>query len=176
MPKKSRKLRKTKRTILLCVEGDAEYAYASFLHKRYFSRASAWFVKLANHHGGSPIQQVVTTKNDEGDFLERFCWVDCDKREFEEAQKLADKVGVVLIVSDPCVEAEILRIQKKRVPKNSSSKTIKSALKATSFQPNTPESYNGILPAIEKQIANGSRNPFERVLSIFKTGKDLPPQ
>lgn len=100
---------------LVQTEGREDKAWCHLL-KMLYSDSSLYSITIESAHGGSPAQVVIAAHKKQrlvsGAYHQVVAIVDGDKTEAEiqEAQQLADKFGIELIIINPCMEALLLNI------------------------------------------------------------------
>lgn len=99
-------------TIFAVAEGETEEAFLAHLKRLYVSRGNGISVKIGCCYGGSPhdMVQEVARKKKMVDYHETFLLLDSDVVCTSETKSEAQKHGVELIFSNPCVEGLFLQI------------------------------------------------------------------
>ncbi len=108
MTRKKREVIST--TILLCGEGSNDEAWLKYLKSIFATRNCR--VKICNGGGGSPtsIIRKMTHREEFNYYTHRYVLIDSDRPETEEALIKARKNNIAVIISEQCLEVELLKL------------------------------------------------------------------
>ena len=123
--------RRSRKTILLGVEGNSEETFCKHLKKAFHNEVMST-IKIMDTLGGSPLIAVQATlretKRADYDSDSIYTWIDSDREELDEAKELAKKNNIILLCSEPfCLEGFLLKICGQKIP--NTSEACKSQLK-----------------------------------------------
>ena len=109
---KNKKSRKVIPTILIVVEGYAEKYFVEYIKTIFYQRDCGFKVDVKNARGKGALHVVEYAKRLKQQLLyESVCVVfDTDKDWNSDAKKLVKDFNLKVTPSDPCLEAELLRI------------------------------------------------------------------
>lgn len=157
---------KTCLTLLLVGEGLAEVAFLSHVKSIYAPRGSGLKVTIKNAHGKGAKHVVEWTSRQIGDFDARAVLVDTDQDWSTSVAKKAKTAKIVVLKSEPQLEALLLRILGES--DSGDSKTLKARL--SPFVCNdalSSESYVGHFGKVCLETARAAEPTIDALLLLF---------
>jgi len=150
-------------TAQIVVEGYTEEAFCKHL-KRQFGRGCGVRVEVSNARGGAPKEVVRIALNRKG-FDRSLVLFDTDRSLPKSWKAKARSAGVELVTPSPCMEALLLELLGKPVPRDTDG--CKKAFDALLPPPAkyTPEGYEGLYP--KERLQAGTNALLDKLLSLF---------
>lgn len=167
----SSKRKLNKRTKLIYGEGDNDQTWLSYLKSLFAKNQSG--IKIDNGSGGSPdsVLEKMMKRREFYEYAEKYALLDSDRKEIDIAKGIAEKNGIILIVSEGCLEFELLKIY--GIPKmtlkrlKSNSNNAKSEFKKICRH--NPDNYKKIFP---KELLIGEykkgNNWIKELIDVFE--------
>jgi len=136
--------RQAVKTLLLVGEGDSEEAFLRYLKAIYVSRNSGIAVTIKNAHGkgAGHVIGVATRAAHSAAFDKKVALLDTDQDWNARTQEQAKKAKVIVLASEPCLEASLLRIHQRPV-EGLTSEHLKREFRRTFGNPATDPSVYG---------------------------------
>lgn len=126
-------------------------------------------IKIKNGGGGSPESVIIRmTKNIAfSEYERKFALIDSDRGHIDEARNLAKKNGITLIVSNQCLEVELLKIKNvsksvRKIISTNSKEAKKEFLRRCSHN---QDNYRKVFP---KKVLNSERKKSKWLDSIIR--------
>ena len=164
----SRNSRCVRRTIVIVAEGEHDKALLRHLKRCVGRRTSDFTVTISNAHGRGAkhvIDKAKAHKRNGYDSAAAFFDTDTD---WNDAVRKA-ATGIILLPSDPCLEAMLLRVAGIRVRDGDDLKARFAPL--VNDRPGDPDAYALHFPLDRLRAARTWEKTIDRLLTLFETGR-----
>lgn len=169
---KKRPAHKVIHTILIVGEGYAEHALLVYLKNIYHVRGSGFTIKLNNARGKGAAQVIDHAIGQQRNIAYDVVAVlfDTDKDWNAAVRQHADKHGLQLFPCEPCLEAELLRIQARQQVAGSTEQIKRQFLQRYQEEAHKID-YSLHFPAECFDQVAGTDGPLMKLVNLMRSGK-----
>ena len=174
---KVKKRRQQRATLLVVGEGDCDVAFLKHLRSLYCSDKQGVNITVRNAHGKGPENVVDSARRELGGYDKRVAFLDTDIQWTEALRKVARKLEIEMVGSEPCLEGLLLRTLGEPVREGAGSDVLKRQLQVLTGKSMTEHGhYVAHFSRDTLEEARGRIDELEKLISLFKGNEFLARQ